>query len=159
MTVRTLVAGFALLRQRERDPMRGLVPLAHEAKRVEQFEVHLVRRRRCLLGKSNREYPSHSWPHEPFRFPPRLIASTHLRKRPTRNASSHTRGPRWAFAVPRGGRPRIVKPCPLRFGIRFLSVSQLDSTDLPPRRRWWVGVNARLPGSAPSEMPRQSHLA
>jgi predicted nucleic acid-binding protein len=38
---------------------------AHEAKRVEQFEAHLVRRRRCLLGKSNREYPSHSWPHEP----------------------------------------------------------------------------------------------
>jgi hypothetical protein len=44
--------------------------LAHEAKRVEQFEAHLVRRRRCLLGKSNREYPSHSWPHEPlFRQP------------------------------------------------------------------------------------------
>jgi 5'-deoxynucleotidase YfbR-like HD superfamily hydrolase len=33
---------------------------------VEQFEAHLVRRRRCLLGKSNREYPSHSWPHEPI---------------------------------------------------------------------------------------------
>jgi DNA-binding protein H-NS len=32
---------------------------------VEQFEAHLVRRRRCPLGKSNREYPSHSWPHEP----------------------------------------------------------------------------------------------
>jgi hypothetical protein len=39
--------------------------VAHEAKRVEQFEAHLVRTRRCLLGKSNREYPSHSWPHEP----------------------------------------------------------------------------------------------
>jgi hypothetical protein len=39
--------------------------LAHEAKRVEQFEAHLVRKRRCLLGKSNREYPSQSWPHEP----------------------------------------------------------------------------------------------
>jgi hypothetical protein len=38
---------------------------AHEAKRVEQFEAHLVRRRSCLLGKSNREYPSHRWPHEP----------------------------------------------------------------------------------------------
>jgi hypothetical protein len=38
---------------------------AHEAKRVEQFEAHLVRRRRCPLGKSNREYPSHSRPHEP----------------------------------------------------------------------------------------------
>jgi single-strand DNA-binding protein len=32
---------------------------------VEQFEAHLVRRRRCPLGKNNREYPSHSWPHEP----------------------------------------------------------------------------------------------
>jgi hypothetical protein len=42
--------------------------LAHEAKRVEQFEAHLVRTRRCLLGKSNREYPSHSWPHEPKFF-------------------------------------------------------------------------------------------
>jgi hypothetical protein len=42
--------------------------LAHEAKHVEQFEAHLVRRRRCLLGKSNREYPSHSWPHEPRDF-------------------------------------------------------------------------------------------
>jgi hypothetical protein len=39
---------------------------AHEAKRVEQFEAHLVRRRRCLLAKSNREYPSHRWPHEPI---------------------------------------------------------------------------------------------
>jgi hypothetical protein len=39
--------------------------VAHEAKRVEQFEAHLVRTRRCLLGKRNREYPSHSWPHEP----------------------------------------------------------------------------------------------
>jgi hypothetical protein len=39
---------------------------AHEAKRVEQFEAHLVRRRRCPLGKSNREYPSYSWPHEPM---------------------------------------------------------------------------------------------
>jgi hypothetical protein len=38
---------------------------AHGAKRVEQFEAHLVRTRRCLLGKRNREYPSHSWPHEP----------------------------------------------------------------------------------------------
>jgi hypothetical protein len=42
--------------------------LAHEAKRVEQFEAHLVRRRRCPLGKSNREYLSHSWPHEPCFF-------------------------------------------------------------------------------------------
>jgi hypothetical protein len=42
--------------------------MAHEAKRVEQFEAHLVRRRRCPLGKSNREYPSHSWPHEPSPF-------------------------------------------------------------------------------------------
>jgi hypothetical protein len=38
---------------------------AHGAKRVEQFEAHLVRTPRCLLGKRNREYPSHSWPHEP----------------------------------------------------------------------------------------------
>jgi hypothetical protein len=30
--------------------------------------VHLVRRRRCLLGKSNREYPSHTWPHDPKFF-------------------------------------------------------------------------------------------
>jgi hypothetical protein len=46
---------------------------AHEAKRVEQFEAHLVRTRRCLLGKSNREYPSHSWPHEPEWLAPYLL--------------------------------------------------------------------------------------
>jgi hypothetical protein len=45
---------------------------AHEAKRVEQFEAHLVRRQRCPLGKSNREYPSHSWPREPTAHRPRL---------------------------------------------------------------------------------------
>jgi hypothetical protein len=38
--------------------------MAHGAKRVEQFGAHLVRTRRCLLGKRNREYLSHSWPHE-----------------------------------------------------------------------------------------------
>jgi hypothetical protein len=45
--------------------LRGGKLSAHGAKRVEQFGAHLVRTRRCLLGKRNREYPSHSWPHEP----------------------------------------------------------------------------------------------
>jgi clan AA aspartic protease len=52
------------------------LPSAHEAKRVEQFEVHLVRRRRCLLGKSNREYPSHSWPHEPDSYEALFLVDT-----------------------------------------------------------------------------------